>query len=111
MAPSKQRVGVAYAVVRDDPPAVFLADDLEILTRVLVNEVVGKTDPATLPKHAVEEIREALLTQQWDDAVTVWMDATNVTIDIYPHLPVHRSAEVPEDLFGSAMQFSRIFTG
>ena len=31
--------GVAYAVVRSEPPQVFLADDVDVLHRVLAPEV------------------------------------------------------------------------
>ena len=38
--------GVAYAVVRFDPPAVYLAEDIEVLQRLLALELVADTDPA-----------------------------------------------------------------
>ena len=35
--------GVAYAVVRSEPPQVFLADDVDVLHRVLATELVART--------------------------------------------------------------------
>ena len=35
-------LGVAYAVVRSEPPEVFLATDVEVLHRVLAAELVAR---------------------------------------------------------------------
>ena len=54
---------VAYAVVHTEPPSIFLADDIDVLHRVLALEVVARTDPALLGAGAAS-IREALLEER-----------------------------------------------
>ena len=73
---------VAYAVVHNEPPSIFLAEDLELLHRVLALEVVARTDPALLGDRA-ESIREALLEERWGDATVAWIHATGTGIDVY----------------------------
>lgn len=103
--------GVAYAVVREDPPRVFLATDVEVLQRVLAFELVGRLDPAGVSPGVVEDLRAALLDERWADAVLTWMDHFEVAVDVYTHLPVHSAAEFPAELIGAQLQFAPIFRG
>ena len=52
-------LSVACAVLRGDPPTVFLAEDLD-----------------------------ALLGERWADAVLTWMDHADVVVDVYPSVEV-----------------------
>jgi hypothetical protein len=81
---------VAVGVVRSDPPAVFLAESPEVLSRVLALEVVAQTRPQELSHRPglLEKIREALLEERWADAVFSWIDATGEAVDAYPDEPV-----------------------
>ena len=54
---------VAYAVVHTEPPSIFLADDIDVLHRVLALEVVARTDPAMLGANA-GSICDALLEER-----------------------------------------------
>ena len=85
---------VAYAVVHTEPPSIFLADDIEVLHRVLALEVVARSDPAQLGSEATM-IREALLEERWGDAVVAWIRALGPGID----------------LIGAQLQFTRLFGG
>lgn len=99
---------VATAVVHTEPASVYLADDIDILHRVLALEVVARTDPSLLNGRA-EEIREALLEERWGDAVVVWIRETGTGIDVYTNSSVYSDDDVPHDLIGAQLQFSALF--
>ena len=101
--------GVAYAVVRFDPPEVFLAEDIEVLQRVLAFELVARTDAAELGLDGTDTLRCALLEERWSDAVLTWMDLRGVAVDVYTFLPVYTGAELPAELIGAQLQFTRLF--
>ena len=58
---------MAVAIVRSDPPQVFLASDEDVLSRLVALRVVARSDPADLSAGSVERIREALLEERWGD--------------------------------------------
>ena len=101
--------GVAYAVVRFDPPAVYLAEDIDVLQRLLALELVADTDPALLTPEGADELRTALLDERWGDAVVTWMTLSGVAVDVYTFLPIYRRAELPSELIGAQLQFKRLF--
>lgn len=108
---STEMEGVAYAVVREDPPRVFLASDVEVLQRVLAVELVGRLDPTGVTPGVVEDLRTALMEERWAEAVLTWMDHFEVPVDVYTHLHVHSDADFPADLVGAQLQFAPIFRG
>ena len=99
---------VAYAVVHTEPPSIFLADDIEVLHRVLALEVVARTDPALLAPQAAS-IREALLEERWGDATVEWIRATGTGIDVYDTKSVYSDDDLPADMIGAQLQFTRLF--
>lgn len=101
--------GVAYAVVRSDPPDVYLADDVEILARVLALELVARSDPAKLPAGRAETLRSALLDERWADALVEWMSITGMAVDVYTHLHVYSATDLPAEMLGAHLQFSPLF--
>lgn len=101
--------GVAYAVVRFDPPEVFLAEDIEVLQRVLAFELVARTDAGDLGIDGTAMLRAALLEERWSDAVLAWMDLREVAVDVYTFLPVFTDSELPSELIGAQLQFTRLF--
>ena len=101
--------GVAYAVVRSDPPDVYLADDVEVLARVLALELVARSDPAQLPAGRAETLRSALLDERWADALVEWMSITGMAVDVYTHLHVYSAADLPAEMLGAQLQFSPLF--
>ena len=100
---------VAYAVVRDSPPTVYAADNIDILQRLLALEVVARTPPTKLDDEGRSRMRAALLEERWADAVVEWIAATGIAIDVYTHLHVYGDAELPNDLIGAQLQFSPLF--
>ncbi len=98
---------VAYAVVRDDPPAVFLAEDLDVLQRALALHLVARTEPDRVGGD-VDELRTALLEERWGDAVYSWIRHTGVPIDVYTER-LRTAADLPPDLIGIQLQFAPLF--
>lgn len=101
--------GVAYAVVRFDPPAVYLAEDIDVLQRLLALELVADTDPAMLTPEGGDALRSALLDERWSDAVVTWMELLGVAVDVYTFLPVYGRDALPGELIGAQLQFKRLF--
>lgn len=101
--------GVAYAVVRNDPPEVFVAEDIEVLNRVLALELVARTPTSELEPDDREDLRTALLEERWADAVVQWMRLRGVAVDVYTHLHIYSAADIPVDLVGAQLQFAPIF--
>jgi hypothetical protein len=100
---------VAYAVVRDDPPQVYLAADIDTLQRLLALEVVARTDPVRLAPSELEELRASLLDERWGDAVYAWISHTDIAVDVYTHIRVYGEADLPADLIGAQLQFAPVF--
>lgn len=100
---------VAYAVVRHDPPEVFVAEDVEVLNRVLALELVARTPASELEADDRDDLRAALLEERWADAVVQWMRLRGVAVDVYTHLHVYSATDIPGDLVGAQMQFAPIF--
>jgi hypothetical protein len=101
--------GVAYAVVHSDPPEVYLAEDVEVLARLLALEVVARTDPRTLPPGGAAQLRAALLDERWADALLAWIDRTGMGVDVYTHLHIYTEDELPAGLIGAQLQFAQLF--
>lgn len=100
--------GVATAVVHTEPPLVYLADDVDVLHRVLALEVVARTSPTLLGEHAAE-VRAALLDERWGDAVVAWIRQTGTGIDVYTNSSVYSAEDLPAELIGAQLQFSTLF--
>jgi hypothetical protein len=101
--------GVAYAVVRTEPPQVFLATDVDVLQRVLALELVARTPPGALAQGERDDLRAALLDERWGDAVVGWIERMGVEVDVYTHLHVFTEGELPADLVGAQLQFAPLF--
>ncbi|MBM37015.1 MAG: hypothetical protein VX963_12550 [Actinomycetota bacterium] len=101
--------GVAYAVVRSEPPQVFLATDVDVLHRVLATELVARTPTDVLTSSENDAIKNALLEERWGDAVLAWIDLMGVEVDVYTHLHVYTENDLPEDLIGAQLQFAPLF--
>lgn len=101
--------GVAYAVVRDEPPTVYAADTIDVLQRLLALEVVARSVPTDLDARARDRMRKALLDERWADAVVEWIDTTGVAIDVYTHLHIYSDGDLPNDLIGAQLQFAPLY--
>jgi hypothetical protein len=74
---------VACAVVRDDPPRVFVAEDEATLNWVLALRVVARTPAGELAPGLRDDLRRALADERWGDAVAMWVD-DHPEVDVYP---------------------------
>ncbi len=99
---------VAYAVVRTTPAAIYVATDIDVLQRLIVIEVLARSDERLLGDR-VEEIRQALLEERWGAAAAAWIEATGIGIDVYTNISVYDENDLPADLVGAQLQFTPLF--
>lgn len=101
---------LAYAVVREDVPVVFAADDVDTLQWVLAVRLVAQTDPGRLAPDQVEKLRAALLDERWGTAVSEWIAITGIPVDVYPGgLAVETSQTFSPGIAAAEMQFGMLF--
>ena len=75
---------------------------------MLALEVVARTDPTLLGSDA-SEIRDALLAERWGDATVAWIRAMGTGIDVYDGKSVYSEDDLPADMIGAQLQFTRLF--
>jgi hypothetical protein len=97
---------VACAVVRDDPPQVFIAADQETLNWVLALKLIARTPGRDFPDGLRESLRTALQEEQWGQAVELWMH-NRPEVDVYPSFEFYSSSDV--DLAAEELQFTPLF--
>lgn len=97
---------VACAVVRDDPPQVFLAEDQDTLNWVLALRLIARTPGRELPEGLREELRAALREEQWGEAVELWMHDRPV-VDVYPSFELYTARDV--ELAAQELEFTPLF--
>lgn len=102
--------GMAHAVIRSDPPEVIVAEDIDVLHRVLGLHVIARLPASAYPPGVAARVREALLAGRWATALAEWMDATDTVVDVYDDLTVWTADRLAEeDLAGVELQFSPLF--
>ena len=84
---------VACAVVRDDPPRVFVAEDLETLNWVLACQLVAATPGRDLPAGERASLRRALRQERWGDAVFAFIARTGTAVDVYESTELHLAVD------------------
>jgi hypothetical protein len=84
---------VACAVVRDDPPRVFVAENMETLHWVLACQLVATTPGPDLPPGERATLRQALREERWGDAVFAFIARTGVGVDVYESTELHVAAD------------------
>ena len=102
------RPTVALAVVRDTPPSVVVADDIEVLQRALAVRLVARTESGQISDDERNALRAALSEERWSDALTAWIKHTGIAIDVYTER-VLTDDDLPADLLGVQLQFSPLF--
>ena len=100
---------VACAVVRDDPPRVFVAEDLDTLHWVLACRVVAATPGRDLPAGERDALRQALREERWGDAVFSYISRTGVAVDVYESTELHALADAA--VAPVELQLTPLFTG
>jgi hypothetical protein len=102
------RPTVALAVVRDTPPFVVVADDIDVLQRALAIRLVARTAADRIGTADRNQLRTALEQERWSDALVAWMRHTGIVIDVYTER-VLTADDLPADLLGVQLQFSPLF--
>jgi hypothetical protein len=97
---------VACAVVRDDPPQVFLAEDQEALNWVLALRLIARTPGRELPEELRDQLRAALREQRWGDAVELWMRG-HPEVDVYSSFELYTGRDV--ELAALELEFTPLF--
>ena len=99
---------VAVAVTRDEHAQVLLAENGDVLSRLVALRWVAQTAPSALGDQ-VEGIREALLEERWGDAVFLWMEATGSVVDAYPDEDVWTEERLDQDRASFEIRIAPIF--
>jgi len=99
---------VACAVVRDDPPEVFIADDIETLNWVLALRLIARIPGHEIRQELRDALRAALVDERWGDAVEIWMRVNPGEIDVYPSYNFYLPRDV--DLAPEELQFTPLFS-
>jgi hypothetical protein len=99
---------VAVAIVHSDPPVVYLAEDHEVLSRLVALRVVARSRPEEVGG-AVDDIREALLDERWADAVAIWIEATGDALDAYPDEDVWTNERLDSERAALEIRVAPIF--
>lgn len=101
----------AYAVVKSDPPQVFLADNATVISRLIALKVVAREDPGSFTGPQLDQVRRYLLRERWAEAVMVWMSATDTHIDVYEeYVPVWTEDDLNADVASMEIRMARLFT-
>lgn len=98
---------VACAVVREEPPQIFVAEDIETLNWVLALKLIARMPGSEVPTAILERLRAALLDEQWGAAVLLWMQIRPGEVDVYPSYEFHTPGDVA--LAAQELQFSPLF--
>ena len=110
MTPSTATPG-AWAVVRGDEPRVFLAENADVISRLLAVQLVAQMPAREISsKVALEEIRKALLDEQWATALAAWIEETGTPVDVYPEsLKVWTEEDLDRDKASMEIRVAPLF--
>lgn len=101
----------AWAVVNEDTPRIFLADNAQVISRLIALKVVAASPPSTFAPQALAEVHDHLLHERWAEAVLMWIDATGIPIDVYEeYVPVWSEGDLDRDVASMAIRVSRLFS-
>ncbi len=105
-----ERGRVAYAVVHSDPPDVYIAEDEEVLSRVLALHVIARTRATDLrdPSRA-SLIRSALLAEEWATALGEWIEQTGTVVDAYPDEHIWKDDDLDEERVAFEIRVAPLF--
>ena len=98
---------VSCAVVHDDPPEVFIAEDLETLNWILALKLIARTAGHEIPATIRQRLRSAVSAERWAEAVSIWMEIRPGNIDVYESHDLFDATDVV--LAAEELQFSPLF--
>lgn len=98
---------VSVAIVKEVPPSVFIAEDMETMNWVLALRLVAQTDPDLVSRELRDRLRAALLEERWADAVFMWMEAMEIDVDVYASEDLFTARDV--EFAPTELQFTALF--
>ncbi len=102
---------VALAILRSDPSEGWVAEDVDVLSRVIALQVVAHTPPATIgAPEVVDDIRRALLDERWGEAVSLWIQHGGDAIDVYDDVEVWTSDALDAEQASFEIRMAPIFS-
>lgn len=100
----------AVAVTRGDPPQVFLAESDAVLARLVALRLVARTASSSFAVDSdLREIRDALLSDRWGDAVALWMAAPGEFVDAYPDEEIWAAEMLDDERASLEIRLAPIF--
>ena len=109
MATESVRLG-AWAVVKHDTPQIFLAENAQVISRLIALKVVAASDPSVFKPHLIDTVREHLLHERWADAVVMWIEATDTFIDVYEeYVPIWTEDTLDSEFASMEIRTSKLF--
>jgi hypothetical protein len=92
-----QYARAAIAIVHSEPPLVFMAEDADVLARVLAIELLAPLDPDAFLPGALADLQQAVLDERWGDAVFEWIGLTDTAVDVYDGEKIWTDAQLSVD--------------
>ncbi|MFN8050938.1 MAG: hypothetical protein U0Q22_05855 [Acidimicrobiales bacterium] len=98
---------VACAVLRDESPIVFVAEDEATLNWLLALRLIAQTPGHRLSEGFRDELRAALREERWGDAVSMWVIHEDAELDVDPSLTFFETSDA--ELAADELQFTPLF--
>lgn len=100
---------IAFAVVHHDPPDVYVAENEQVLSRVLGLHVVAATPAKRVSAHGRGVMKEALLEEAWGSAVSTWIEETGTVVDVFPDEDLWTEERLSADRASFEFRLSPLF--
>ncbi len=100
---------IAVAVLHSDPPQIFLAESDETLSRVLALRLVAQRAPAEFADRTVDDIRAALLSEEWARAVELWLMSSDEELDVWGSEELSWDEELDDERTSMEIRLAPIF--
>lgn len=88
---------------------MLIAESEEVLSRAIALLWVARTHSRDLDSGSVGGIREALLEENWSEAVIEWMSAAGEIVDAYPDEEIWTEARLDAERASMEIRMSPIF--
>jgi len=99
--------GIAFAVIRQDPPEVIVARSVPVLERLLAIKIAKSFKPEDVD--VLEKLRRALVEEQFGEALKLWIDATGIGVDVYPDEELYEGTPLDGERFLLELQRLPLF--
>jgi hypothetical protein len=100
---------VAIAILRSDPSEPWIAENAEVLSRVIALQIIARTPPEDIDPHALDALREALLQERWGDALALWIQHGGDAVDVYDDVEVWTDEALDDDHASLEIRMAPLF--